>query len=278
VVTLRLSPEPSAGKDLGELLSERVRGVIRERIIEDVKASVMHDLFVSRLPKGIKFLRGVGKYCIVITNLMNKPVELPPNITNPALASALCRRSPYFMLFAFPVVIGLSPELVFAYVNVTKTVIALSMTRAEAVAHVKDLFDAVFVSRLPTTENLREYLTEYNVTYDVWKKGFCLLMREFLDRYVRTAPIEDVIEVKNYVAYCLAEGLPYGCLLRALPRPLAYAIYHLVYLCGDLQFVVGTILSKEGAVVSTEKLKEEEKEWLQRALETTRLFRETGRV
>jgi hypothetical protein len=209
---------------------------------------------------------------------MNAPVEIPPNVTNPALVSALCRKSPYFMLFAFPVAVGLSTELVFAYVNVTKLVITLSMTKVEAVAWVKDLFDAVLVSRLPTTEHLREYLTKYNVTYDVWKKGFCLLMREFLTRFVRIAPIEDVIEVKNHVAYCLAGGLPYGCLLRALPRPLAYAIYQLVYLCNDLQFVVGTILSKEGAVVGTEKLKEEEREWLQRALETTRLFREARQV
>ena len=275
MVTLRLPPEPSTSKDFNEVLSERIRGVIRERIIEDVKASIIYDIFVSKLPTGIKFLRGVGKHCIAVTNLMNAPVELPPNITNPALASALCRKSPYFMLFAFPVAIGLSTELVFAYVNVTKTVITLSMTKTEAVGWVKNLFDAVFVSRLPTTEHLREYLSEYNVSYDVWKKGFCLLMREFLDRYIRIAPIEDVIEVKNYVAHCLVEGLPYRCLHEALPRPLAYAIYQLVYLCEDLQFVVGTILSKEGTVVGTEKLKEEEREWLQRALETTRLFRET---
>jgi len=275
VVTLRLPPEPSTSKDFNEVLSERIRGVIRERIIEDVKASIIYDIFVSKLPTGIKFLRGVGKHCIAVTNLMNAPVELPPNITNPALVSALCRKSPYFMLFAFPVAIGLSTELVFAYVNVTKTVITLSMTKTEAVGWVKNLFDAVFVSRLPTTEHLREYLSEYNVSYDVWKKGFCLLMREFLDRYIRIAPIEDVIEVKNYVAHCLVEGLPYRCLQEALPRPLAYAIYQLVYLCEDLQFVVGTILSKEGTVVGTEKLKEEEREWLQRALETTRLFRET---
>jgi hypothetical protein len=245
-----------------------------DRIIEDVRTSIMYDIFVSRLPTGIKFLRGVGKHCIDITNLMNAPVELPPNVTNPALASALCRKSPYFMLFAFPVAVGLSTDLVFAYVNVTKTVITLSMTKTEAAGWVKDLFDAVLVSRLPTTEHLREYLTEYNVTYDVWKKGFCLLMREFLDRYIRTAPIEDVIEVKNYVAHCLVEGLPYSCLLKALPRPIAYTIYNLIYLCEDLQFVVGSLLSKEGAVVGTEKLKEEEREWLQRALEVTRLFRE----
>jgi len=276
VVTLRLSPGPGANKDANELLSERVRDVIRVKINEDVKASIIYDIFVSRLPTGIKFLRGVGKHCITITNLMNAPVELPPNITNPALASALCRKSPYFMLFAFPTAIGLSTDLVFAYVNVTKTVITLSMTRTEAVAWVKNLFDAVLVSRLPTTEHLREYLSEYNVTYDVWKKGFCLLMREFLDRYIRTAPIEDVIEVKDYVAHCLAEGLSYGCLHKVLPRPLAYVIYQLVYLCNDLQFVVGTILSKEGTIVGTEKLKEEEKEWLQRALEMTRLFRGTG--
>ena len=275
MVTLRLPPEPSTNKDFSELLSERVRGVIRDKIVEDVKASIMYDIFVSRLPTGIKFLRGVGKHCIAVTNLMNAPVELPPNVTNPALASALCRKSPYFMLFAFPVAVGLSTDLVFAYVNVTKTVIMLSMTKTEAVAWVKDLFDAVLVSRLPTTEHLREYLTEYNVTYDVWKKGFCLLMREFLDRYIRTAPIEDVIEVKNYVAHCLVEGLPYSCLLKALPRPIAYTIYNLTYLCEDLQFVVGSLLSKEGAVVGTEKLKEEEREWLQRALEVTRLFRET---
>jgi len=275
VVTLRLPPEPGTNKDISELLSERVRGVIREKINEDVKASIIYDLFVSRLPTGIKFLRGVGKYCIDITNLMNTPVDIPPNITNPALASALCRRSPYFMLFAFPVAVGLSTELVFAYVNVTKTVITLSMTKAEAVGYVKDLFNAVLASRLPTTEHLREYLTEFNVTYDVWKKGFCLLMREFLDRYVRLAPIEDVVEVKDYVAHCLAEGLPYRCLHEVLPRPLAYAIYQLVYLCNDLQFVVGAILSKEGTIVGTEKLKEEEKEWLQRALEVTKLFRET---
>ena len=275
MVTLRLPPEPSTSKDFSELLSERVRGVIREKIIEDVKASIMYDIFVSKLPTGIKFLRGIGKHCITVTNLMNTPVEIPPNITNPALASALCRKSPYFMLFAFPIAVGLSTELVFAYVNVTKTVITLSMTRTEAVAWVKNLFDAVLVSRLPTTEQLREYLTEFNVTYDVWKKGFCLLMREFLDRYIRLAPIEDVIEIKNYVAHCLVEGLPYSCLLKALPRPLAYAIYQLVYLCNDLQFVVGSLLSKEGTIVGTEKLKEEEREWLQRALEVTRLFRET---
>jgi len=275
VVTLRLSPEPSNNKDVSELLSERVRGVIREKIIEDVKASIMYDIFVSKLPTGIKFLRGIGKHCITVTNLMNTPVEIPPNITNPALASALCRKSPYFMLFAFPIAVGLSTELVFAYVNVTKLVITLSMTKTEAVSYVKNLFDAVLVSRLPTTEQLREYLTEFNVTYDVWKKGFCLLMREFLDRYIRLAPIEDVIEIKNYVAHCLVEGLPYSCLLKALPRPLAYAIYQLVYLCNDLQFVVGSLLSKEGTIVGTEKLKEEEREWLQRALEVTRLFRET---
>jgi hypothetical protein len=275
VVTLRLPPEPSGGKDTSELLSERVRDVIRGKINEDVKASIIYDIFVSKLPTGIKFLRGVGKHCITITNLMNAPVEIPPNITNPALASALCRRSPYFMLFAFPVAVGLSTELVFAYVNVTKLVITLSMTKVEAVGWVKNLFDAVLVSRLPTTEHLREYLAEFNVTYDVWKKGFCLLMREFLDRYISIAPIEDVIEVKNYVAHCLAEGLSYGCLHKVLPRPLAYVIYQLVYLCGELQFVVGAILSKEGTIVGTEKLKEEEKEWLQRALETTRLFRET---
>ena len=81
--------------------------------------------------------------------------------------------------------------------------------------------------------------------------------------------------MKNYVAYCLAEGLSFGCLHKALPRPLAYAIYQLVYLCDELQFVIGSLLSKEGAVIGTEKLKEEEKEWLQRALEVTKLFRET---
>jgi hypothetical protein len=275
VVTLRLPPEPSGSKDISELLSERVRCVIREKIIEDVKASIVYDIFISKLPTGIKFLRGVGKHCITVTNLMNTPVEIPPNITNPSLASALCRRSPYFMLFAFPIAVGLSTELVFAYVNVTKLVITLSMTKTEAVSYVKNLFDAVLVSRLPTTEQLREYLTEFNVTYDVWKKGFCLLMREFLDRYIRLAPIEDVIEIKNYVAHCLVEGLPFRCLHEALPRPLAYAIYQLVYLCNDLQFVVGSLLSKEGTIVGTEKLKEEEREWLQRALETTRLFRET---
>jgi len=35
---------------------------------------------------------------------------------------------------------------------------------------------------------------------------------------------------------------------------------------------------KEGAVIGTEKLREEEREWLQRALEVTRLFREAGRA
>ena len=100
-------------------------------------------------------------------------------------------------------------------------------------------------------------------------------LREFLTRFVRISTIEDVIEVKNYVAHCLAEGLSFGCLHKALPRPLAYAIYQLVYLCDELKFVVGTILSKEGTIVGTEKLKEEEREWLQRALEVTKLFRGT---
>ena len=276
MVTLRLSPGLSGSKDASELLSERVRCVIRERIIEDVKAKIMYDAFVSKLPTGIKFLRGVGDYCIDVTNLLNEPIEVPPNITNPALVSALCRRSPYFMLFAFPIVVGLSPDLVYSFVEVTRTVISISTTKVEAVAWVKDLFDAVLVSRLPTTEHLRGYLTKYNVTYDTWKNGFCLLMREFLTRFVRIAPIEDVIEVKNYVAYCLAEGLTFGCLHKALPRPLAYAIYQLVYLCDELKFVVGAILSKEGTIVGTEKLNEEEREWLQRALEVTKLFRETG--
>ena len=276
MVIFRPPPEPSSNRDIRELISERIRGVIRDRIINDIKASIIYDILTSKLPIGIKFLRGIGKYCIVITNLMNMPVEIPPNITNPALISALCRKSPYFMLFALPIAIGLSTELMFGYINVTKTVITLSMTRVEAVAWVKNLFDAVFVSRLPTTEHLREYLTQYNVTYDVWKKGFCLLMREFLDRFVRIASIEDVAEVKNRVAYCLAVGLPYRCLRDALPRPLAYVIYQLVYLCNDIQFLVGALLSKEGTVVSTEKLSQEEREWLQRALEVTRLFREKG--
>jgi len=275
VVTLRLPPEPSTNKDMSELLSERVRCVIREKIIEDVKASIMHNTLIMRLPIGIRFLRGVGEYCIDVTNLLNEPVEIPPNVTNPALVSALCRRSPYFMLFAFPIVVGLSPDLVYSFVEVTRTVIAISMTKAEAVSWVKGLFDIVFLFQSPVTQRLRKYLSDFNVTYDTWKKGFCLLMREFLTRFVRIAPIEDVIEVKNYVAYCLAEGLTYGCLLKALPRPLAYAIYQLVYLCEDIRFVVGTILSKEGAIVGTEKLRQEEREWLQRALEVTKLFRET---
>jgi hypothetical protein len=260
---------------MSELLSERVRCVIREKIIEDVKASIMHNTLIMRLPIGIRFLRGVGEYCIDVTNLLNEPVEIPPNVTNPALVSALCRRSPYFMLFAFPIVVGLSPDLVYSFVEVTRTVIAISMTKAEAVSWVKGLFDIVFLFQSPVTQRLRKYLSDFNVTYDTWKKGFCLLMREFLTRFVRIAPIEDVIEVKNYVAYCLAEGLTYGCLLKALPRPLAYAIYQLVYLCEDIRFVVGTILSKEGAIVGTEKLRQEEREWLQRALEVTKLFRET---
>ena len=274
VVVLRLSPEPSGNKDISELLSERIRGVIRDRIIEDVKASIMYNAIISKLPTGIKFLRGAGDYCIDVTNLLDEPVEVPPNVTNPALIKALCRRSPYFMLFAFPIVVGLSPDLVYSFVEVTRTVIAISTTKVEAVGWIKDLFDIVYLFQSPVTRRLREYLTEYNVTYDVWKKGFCLLMREFLTRFVRIAPIEDVIEVKNYVAYCLAEGLSFGCLHKALPRPLAYAIYQLVYLCEDLRFVVGTILSKEGVIIGTEKLREEEKEWLQRALEVTRLFRE----
>jgi hypothetical protein len=275
VVTLRLPLEPSTNKDATELLSERVRCVIREKIIEDVKAKIMYDAFVSKLPTGIKFLRGVGEYCIDVTNLLDEPVEIPPNVTNPALVKALCRRSPYFMLFAFPVVVGLSPDLVYSFVEVTRTVISISTTKVEAVAWVKDLFDIVYLFQSPVTRKLRKYLSDFNVTYDTWKNGFCLLMREFLTRFVRIAPIEDVIEVKNYVAHCLAEGLSYGCLHKVLPRPLAYAIYQLVYLCNDLQFVVGSLLSKEGTIVGTEKLKEEEKEWLQRALEVTRLFRET---
>ena len=275
MVTLSLSPGPSANKDVSELLSERVRCVIRDRIIEDVRAKIMYDAFVSKLPTGIKFLRGVGDYCIDVTNLLNEPVEVPPNITNPALVKALCRRSPYFMLFAFPIVVGLSPDLVYSFVEVTRTVISISMTKVETVGLVKNLFNIVYLFQSPVTGRLRKYLSDFNVTYDTWKNGFCLLMREFLTRFVRIAPIEDMIEVKNYVAYCLAEGLTFGCLHKELPRPLAYAIYQLVYLCDELKFVVGSLLSKEGTIVGTEKLKEEEKEWLQRALEVTKLFRET---
>ena len=275
MVTLRLPPGPSTNKDASELLSERVRCVIRDRIIEDVKAKIMYDAFVSKLPTGIKFLRGVGDYCIDVTNLLNEPVEVPPNVTNPALVKALCRRSPYFMLFAFPIVVGLSPDLVYSFVEVTRTVISISTTKVETASLIKDLFNIVYLFQSPVTQRLRKYLSDFNVTYDTWKKGFCLLMREFLTRFVRIAPIEDVIEVKDYVAHCLAEGLSFGCLHKALPRPLAYAIYQLVYLCDELKFVVGAILSKEGTIVGTEKLKEEEKEWLQRALEVTRLFRET---
>jgi len=274
VVTLRLPPEPSGSKDISELLSERVRCVIREKVIEDVKAKIMYDAIISKLPTGIKFLRGVGDYCIDVTNLLDEPVEIPPNVTNPALVKALCRRSPYFILFALPIVVGLSPDLVYSFVEVTRTVITISTTKAEATGWIKDLFDIVLFAQAPVTQKLRKYLSDFNVTYDTWKKGFCLLMREFLTRFVRIAPIEDVIEVKNYVAYCLAEGLTYGCLHKVLPRPLAYAIYQLVYLCDDLRFVVGAILSKEGTIVGTEKLKEEEREWLQRALEVTKLFRE----
>ncbi len=266
MVTLRLSPGPSTNKDVTELISERVRGVIRERINEDVKASIMYNIFVSKLPVGIRFQRDVSRHCLVITELLGKPPREP----NPVL----CLSSPYYVLFTFPIIAGLSPDLVVTYIRVARTVSVISMTRAETIS----LIRSVLEGGVPVPTELQLVLRRYNVTWDVWKRGLCIMLREFLTRWVRIAPIEDVIEVKNYVAYCLAEGLPYSCLLRALPRPLAYAIYNLIYLCEDLQFVVGSLLSKEGAVIGTEKLREEEREWLQRALEATRLFREVGQA
>ncbi len=266
MVTLRLSPGPSTNKDVTELISERVRGVIRERINEDVKASIMYNIFVSKLPVGIRFQRDVSRYCLVITQLLGKPPREP----NPVL----CLSSPYYVLFTFPIIAGLSPDLVVTYIKVARTVSVMSMTRAETIS----LIRSVLEGNVPIPTELQLVLRRYNVTWELWRKGLCIMLREFLTRFVRIAPIEDVIEVKNYVAYCLAEGLPYGCLLRALPRPLAYTIYNLIYLCEDLQFVVGSLLSKEGVIIGTEKLKEEEREWLRRALEVTRLFREVGRV
>ena len=263
MVTLRLPPEPSTNKDFSELMSERIRGVIKDKVISDIRASIMYNTLIMRLPIGIRFQRDMSRYCLVITQLLGKP----PNTANPAL----CLASPYYMLFVFPVIVGLSPELVIAYVNIARTVSTISMVRAETASLIKSILEG----DVPVPNELLSVFQRYNVTWELWKKGLCTLLREFLDRYIRTAPIEDVIEVKNYVAHCLVEGLPYRCLFKALPRPLAYAIYQLVYLCDDLQFVVGTILSKEGTIVSTEKLKEEEREWLQRALEVTKLFRET---
>jgi len=264
VVTLRLPPEPSVDKDFSELMSERIRGVIRERITEDIRASITYNALIMRLPVGVRFQRDISRYCLVITGLLGKS----PNTGNPAL----CLMSPYYILFAFPVIVGLSPELMIAYVKVARTVSTISMTRAETVSLVRSILEG----DVPVPNELLSVFQRYNVTWELWKKGLCTLLREFLIRWVRMAPIEDVIEVKNYVSYCLAEGLPYSCLLNALPRPIAYTIYNLIFLCEDLQFVVGSLLSKEGAVVGTEKLKEEEREWLQRALEVTRLFRETG--
>jgi len=264
VVTLRLPPEPSTNKDFSELMSERIRGVIKDKVISDIRASIMYNALIMRLPIGIRFQRDMSRYCLVITQLLGKP----PNTANPVL----CLASPYYMLFVFPVIVGLSPELVIAYVNVARTVSTISMVRAETASLIKSVLEG----DVPVPNELLSVFRRYNVTWELWKKGLCTLLREFLTRFVRISTIEDVIEVKNYVAYCLSEGLPYGCLHKALPRQLAYTIYQLVYLCEDLQFVVGTILSKEGTIVGTEKLKEEEKEWLQRALEVTKLFRETG--
>jgi len=264
VVTLRLSPGPGANKDANELLSERVRDVIRDRIIEDVKASIMYNALIMRLPTGVRFQRDMSRHCLVITNLLNKPPRQP----NPVL----CLTSPYYILFVYPIIVGLSPDLVVTYVKVARTVSIISMTRAETVSLIKSVLEG----SVPAPTELLSVFRRYNVTWELWKKGLCVLLREFLTRWVRVAPIEDVIEVKDYVAHCLAEGLPYSCLLKALPRPIAYTIYNLIYLCEDLQFVVGSLLSKEGAIVGTEKLKEEEKEWLQRALEVTRLFRGMG--
>jgi len=266
VVTLRLPPGPGVNKDVTELISERVRGVVRERIIEDVKASIMHDIIMSRLPVGVRFQRDVSRHCLVITNLLGKPPREP----NPVL----CLSSPYYVLFTYPIIVGLSPDLVVTYIRVAKTVSVMSMTRAETASLIRSILEG----NVPIPTELLNVLRRYNVTWDVWRKGLCLMLREFLTRFVRITPIEELIEVKNHVAYCLAEGLPYSCLLRALPRPLAYTIYNLIYLCEDLQFVVGSLLSKEGAVIGTEKLREEEREWLQRALEVTRLFREAGRA
>ena len=261
VVILRFSPERSTNKDITELLSERVRGVIREGIIEDVKASIMHDMLIARLPIGVRFQRDVSRYCLLITELLGKP----PREHNPVL----CLASPYYMLFVFPIIVGLSPELVVTYIKVTRTVSTISMTRAETTSLIKSVLEG----GVPVPNELRSVFQRYSVTWELWKKGLCTLLREFLTRWVRVAPIEDVIEVKDYVAHCLAEGLPYSCLLKALPRPIAYTIYNLIFLCGDLQFVVGSLLSKEKTVVGMEKLSEEEREWLQRALEVTRLFR-----
>jgi len=261
VVTLRLSPKSNSNKDVHELISERIRGVVREKIIGDVRASVIHDMLIARLPIGIRFQRDVSRYCLVITELLGKP----PREHNPVL----CLASPYYILFVFPVVVGLTPELVVTYIKIARTVSIISMTRAETTSLIKSVLEG----GVPIPNELLTVFRRYSVTWELWKKGLCILLREFLTRWVRVAPIEDVIEVKNHVAYCLAEGLSFGCLHKVLPRPLAYAIYQLVYLCNDLQFVVGTILSKEGTIVGTEKLREEEREWLQRALEVTRLFR-----
>jgi hypothetical protein len=263
VVTLRLPPEPNSSKDASELLSERIRSVVRDRIIEDVRASIIYNALIMRLPIGVRFQRDMSRYCLVITDLLNKPPREP----NPVL----CLTSPYYMLFVYPIIVALSPELVIAYVKVARTVSTISMTRAETASLIKSILEG----DVPVPNELLSVFQRYNVTWELWKKGLCTLLKEFLTRWVRTAPIEDVIEVKDYVAHCLAEGLPYSCLLKALPRPIAYAIYQLVYLCDELQFVIGSLLSKEGAIVGTEKLKEEEKEWLQRALEITKLFRET---
>jgi len=260
VVTLRLPPGPGTNKDVTELISERVRGVIKERINEDVKASIMHDILMSKLPVGIRFQRDVSRHCLVITELLGKPPREP----NPVL----CLSSPYYVLFTFPIIAGLSPDLVVTYIRVAKTVSVMSMTRAETTSLIKSVLEG----GVPIPTELLSVFRRYNVTWELWRRGLCLMLREFLTRFVRITPIEELTEVKNHVAYCLAEGLPYSCLLRALPRPLAYTIYNLIYLCGDLQFVVGSLLSKEGTIVGTEKLKEEEREWLQRALEVTRLF------
>ena len=262
MVTLRLPPEPGTNKDITELLSEKVRGGIRDRVVEDVKASIMYNALIMRLPIGVRFQRDMSRYCLVITELLGKP----PREHNPVL----CLTSPYYMLFTFPIIVGLSPELVVTYIKVTRTVSSISMTRAETASLIKSVLEG----DVPVPNELLSVFRRYNVTWELWKKGLCTLLREFLTRWVRVAPIEDVIEVKDYVAHCLAEGLPYSCLLKALPRPIAYTIYNLIYLCDDLQFVVGSLLSKEGTIVGTEKLKEKEREWLQRALEVTRLFRE----
>jgi len=264
VVTISLSPEPSSIKDIRELISERIRGVIREVINEDVNASIMYDVIISKLPVGIRFQRDVSRYCLLILGALVKQ----PRVSDPVL----CISSPYFALFTYPIIAGLSPDLLITYIKVARVVSVMSMTKARTVPLVRNVLEG----NVPIPSELRNVLQRYGVTWETWKNGYCLLLREFLSRFVRIASIGDVIEVKNRVAYCLAEGLPYKCLLDALPRPLAYVIYNLIYVCNDLQFLVGALLSKEGTVVSTEKLSQEEREWLQRALEVTRLFREKG--